>query len=148
MDILPETCYALSKIENIVAIKEASGNISKIAQIANLCGDDLHIYSGNDDQILPICSLGGLGVISVLSNIKPKFTHDMIYDFINGNIVDAKEKQLKAIPLINTLFSEINPIPIKAALSKIGFNFGIPRLPLVEMKNKEKLFSDFFDKIN
>ena len=103
-----------------------------MAQIANLCGDNLHIYSGNDDQSLPICSLGGLGVISVLSNIRPKFTHDMIWNFLNGNFEDAKNMQLNSIPLINDLFSEVNPIPVKAALNKMRFEFGIPRLPLVE----------------
>lgn len=137
LNINPETCWELSKIENIVAIKEASGNLSQVAQIAHLCRDNLHIYSGNDDQALPICSLGGLGVISVLSNIKPQFTHDMIFDFLNGNITESTKKQLDCIPLINNLFSEVNPIPIKACLNKIGFNFGKPRLPLIEM-DKEK----------
>lgn len=144
VNIAPETCLELSKIENIVAIKEASGNLSQIAQIANLCGDNLNIYSGNDDQVIPICSLGGLGVISVLSNIKPKFTHDMVWDFLNGDINSAKTKQLDSIPLINWLFSEVNPIPVKAALNKIGFNFGIPRLPLVEMsENKSDMIKNF-----
>ncbi|MBQ2938119.1 MAG: 4-hydroxy-tetrahydrodipicolinate synthase [Clostridia bacterium] len=143
INIEPETCLELSKIENIVAIKEASGNLSQIARIANLCGNNLHIYSGNDDQSIPICSLGGLGVISVLSNIKPKYTHDMIYDFFNDNIDEARKKQIDSIPLINSLFSEVNPIPIKAALNKIGFNFGSPRMPLIEIteKNKNTLFS-------
>ena len=109
-----------------------------MAQIANLCRDNLHIYSGNDDQIIPICSLGGLGVISVLSNIKPEYTHNMVLNFLNGNFSSAKNMQLDAIPLINTLFSEVNPIPIKAALNEIGFNFGITRLPLIEMSNQKK----------
>lgn len=138
LNINPETCWELSKIDNVVAIKEASGNISQVAEIAHLCGDNLHIYSGNDDQIIPICSLGGLGVISVLSNIKPKFTHDMVWNFLNGDIVLAREKQFEAIPLIKELFSEVNPIPVKAALNEIGFNFGIPRLPLVEMSEDKK----------
>lgn len=137
LNINPETCWELSKIQNIVGIKEASGNLSQIAQIAHLCGNNLHIYSGNDDQAIPICSLGGLGVISVLSNIKPQYTHDMIWDYLNGDIENAKNKQLKALPLINCLFSEVNPIPIKAALNNIGFSFGTPRLPLIEM-NQEK----------
>ncbi len=147
LNINPETCWELSKIENIVAIKEASGNISQVAQIAHLCGDSLHIYSGNDDQIIPICSLGGLGVISVLSNIKPKFTHDMVWDFLNGNIEEAKNKQLSALPLIETLFSEVNPIPVKTALNRMGFDFGFLRLPLVEMstEKKEKLFKKIVD---
>lgn len=144
INIEPETCFKLSKTKNIVAIKEASGNISQVAQIANLCGNNLTIYSGNDDQTIPICSLGGLGVISVLSNIKPQFTHDMIYDFLNGNIEKAREKQIKAIPLINSLFSEVNPIPVKAALNNLGFNFGLPRLPLLEMseEKRKKLFEN------
>ena len=134
LNINPETCLKLSKIENIVAIKEASGNLSQVAQIAHLCGDNLRIYSGNDDQAIPICSLGGLGVISVLSNLKPKYTHDMVWDFLNGDIENARKKQLDCIPLINELFSQVNPIPIKAKLNEFGFNFGIPRLPLVAME--------------
>ncbi len=95
-----------------------------------MCGDNLHIYSGNDDQAIPICSLGGLGVISVLSNIKPKFTHDMVWNFLNGNLEVAKNMQLESIPLINDLFAKVNPIPVKAALNKMGFEFGSTRLPL------------------
>ena len=141
VNILPETCLELSKIENIVAIKEASGDLSQIAMIANLCRDNLIIYSGNDDQIIPILSLGGMGVISVLSNIKPKYTHDMCYEFFNGNIKEAAKMQIDAIPIIKALFSEVNPIPVKAALNMIGYDFGIPRLPLIEMteQGKEKL---------
>lgn len=141
VNILPETCLELSKIENIVAIKEASGNISQIAKIAQLCKDNLYIYSGNDDQILPILSIGGIGVISVLSNIKPKEVHDICEKYINGNIDNAKEIFLKFLPLANSLFCEVNPIPIKYALSKIGYDFGKPRLPLVELKNKELIDS-------
>ena len=143
VNINPETCLELSKISNIVAIKEASGNISQVAQIANLCGDNLHIYSGNDDQIIPICSLGGLGVISVLSNIEPEYTHNMVWSFLNEDFDIAKKMQLDAIPLINALFSEVNPIPIKYALNEIGFDFGTPRLPLVEMsKNKKEILNN------
>ena len=142
LNILPETYFELSKLDNVVAIKEASGNISQIAKIASLCGKNLSIYSGNDDQAIPICSLGGIGVISVLSNIKPKFVHDMIFNYLDGNVLKAKDMQLEALPLINTLFSEVNPIPVKSALNKLGFDFGIPRLPLIEMSemNKQKLF--------
>lgn len=132
-NLAPSTCKDLSEISNIVAIKEASGNLSQIAQISKLCGDDLSIYSGNDDQILPILSVGGIGVISVLSNIAPQDTHDMIYKFLEGNVEEAKNMQLKAIPLINSLFSEVNPIPIKAALNMMGYQVGTPRLPLIEM---------------
>ena len=141
LNIAPATYLELSKIENIVATKEASGNISQIAEIANLCGDNLAIYSGNDDQVLPILSLGGLGVISVLSNVFPKDVHNMVEYFFNGNIKEATKAQLNAIPLISALFSEVNPIPIKAACNMMGFNVGKPRLPLVEMTDagKEKL---------
>ena len=138
VNITPATCKKLSKIENIVAIKEASGNISQIAEIANLCGDDLHIYSGNDDQITPILSVGGIGVISVLSNIAPEYTHNIVYNFEQGNIKEATSLQLKAIPLIKALFCEVNPIPVKAALNMLGYNVGIPRLPLVEMSDAGK----------
>lgn len=138
VNIEPQTCLELSKIDNIVAIKEASGNISQVAQISNLCGDNLYIYSGNDDQIVPICSLGGIGVISVLSNIKPKFVHDMVYDFFDGNIDKARKMQLNVLPLINSLFSEVNPIPVKYALNELGFNFRVPRLPLVEFSDTNK----------
>ena len=133
VNIEPKTCLELSKIENIVAIKEASGNISQVAEIAHLCEDNLHIYSGNDDQILPILSLGGLGVISVLSNVKPEYTHNIVQNFFSGNIEKATKMQLDALPLIKALFSEVNPIPVKAALNIQGYDFGIPRLPLTPM---------------
>ena len=141
INILPNTCKQLSKINNIVAIKEASGNLSQVAEIKNLCADELNIYSGNDDQILPVLSVGGIGVISVLSNIMPEFTHNMVEDFFNKNIQSSMEAQIKAIPLIKSLFCEVNPIPVKAALNMTGYNVGIPRLPLIEMniKNQEAL---------
>lgn len=138
VNIEPKTCLELSKIPNIVAIKEASGNISQVAKIANLCKDDLYIYSGNDDQILPILSLGGLGVISVLSNIYPRFVHNMVMDYLTGNWQKATASQIYAIPLINALFSEVNPIPVKYALNRIGFNCGKPRLPLIELSDENK----------
>ena len=138
VNITPETCLELSKIPNIVAIKEASGNISQVAEIKNLCKDELQIYSGNDDQILPILSLGGIGVISVLSNLFPKETHNIVFDFLDGNINKAIDGQIKAIPLIKALFSEVNPIPVKAGLNMVGYNVGIPRLPLIEMSEKGK----------
>lgn len=141
VNITPNTCLELSKVPNIVAIKEASGNISQVAEIKALCKDNLHIYSGNDDQILPVLSLGGIGVISVLSNIYPKDTHDIVINFLNGNIKTSTDLQIKTISLIKALFCEVNPIPVKAALNMIGYNVGIPRLPLIEMSNsgKEKL---------
>ena len=141
LNILPFTCLELSKIENIVAIKEASGNLSQVAEIAALCRDNLYIYSGNDDQILPILSLGGLGVISVLSNVVPHIVHKMTEDFFNGNIKEATKAQLDTLELTNSLFCEVNPIPVKAALNMIGYNVGKPRLPLIEMSHtgKERL---------
>jgi len=138
LNITPSTCFELSKIENIVAIKEASGNISQVAEIAALCKDNLHIYSGNDDQILPILSLGGLGVISVLSNIIPHDVHKMTHYFFLGEINKAIELQLKSLELTSALFCEVNPIPVKEACNMIGFNCGIPRLPLVELSNSGK----------
>lgn len=147
LNITPATCLELSKIDNIVAVKEASGNISQIAEIANLCKDNLYIYSGNDDQILPILSLGGLGVISVLSNIIPKDVHNMVKKFFNGDIKGATKLQLDTLKLTSALFSEVNPIPVKAACNMLGFNAGIPRLPLIEMSNsgKENLKNEMID---
>ena len=141
LNIAPATCLELSKLNNIVAVKEASGNISQVAEIASLCGNNLHIYSGNDDQILPILSLGGIGVISVLSNIIPNVVHKMTEDFFNGNIKEATKLQLDTLELTSALFCEVNPIPVKAALNMLGYNVGMPRLPLIEMSNlgKEKL---------
>lgn len=141
VNILPKTCLELSKIKNIVAIKEASGDISQVAKIANLCKDDLTIYSGNDDQIIPVLSLGGKGVISVLSNIMPKYTHNMTKKYLEGDLEEAKKMQLEVSDLIEALFTEVNPIPVKYALNLMGYKFGIPRLPLIELtdENKEKL---------
>ena len=139
VNILPQTCKKLSEIENIVAIKEASGNLSQIAEIAHLCKDNLNIYSGNDDQITPILSVGGIGVISVLSNIAPEYTHNIVENFENGNLKKSIESQIKAIPLVKALFCEVNPIPVKSALNMIGYNVGIPRLPLLEMSEAGKV---------
>lgn len=141
VNINPETCLKLSKIGNVVAIKEASGNISQVAKIASLCGDNLDIYSGNDDQVIPILSLGGKGVISVLSNIYPKYTADMVDYYLSGDVKKASKMQLDAIETIEALFSEVNPIPVKYALNKMGYDFGIPRLPLTELslENKNKM---------
>lgn len=136
VNITPETCLELSKIPNIVAIKEASGNISQVAKIASLCQDELAIYSGNDDQVLPLLSLGGVGVISVLSNLYPQFVHDMVIDYFNGNFEKSKNAQLEALELIDALFCEVNPIPVKAGLTMRGYNFGTPRLPLVPLSEK------------
>lgn len=139
MNIEPSTCFELSKIENIIGIKEASGNISQIAKISKLCGDNLSIYSGNDDQILPILSLGGKGVISVLSNINPKLTLSITNSFFKNAISEACYYQLQALPLIEALFAETNPIPVKYAINMLGFDFGSPRLPLIECSDELKL---------
>ncbi|MBQ7668565.1 MAG: 4-hydroxy-tetrahydrodipicolinate synthase [Clostridia bacterium] len=142
VNMTAETMYELSKIENIVAIKEASGNISQVAKIAYLCGDNLYIYSGNDDQVVPMLALGAKGVISVLADVEPQDTHNMVIEFMNGNIEASKAIQLRALDLINALFCEVNPIPVKAAVRKLGFDVGGVRLPLIEMseKNKEILY--------
>ena len=135
-NLLPETIAKLVKnVKNIVGVKEASGNISQIAKVKLLCGDDVDLYSGNDDQVVPILSLGGIGVISVLSNVAPKETHDMVMDYLNGDLEKAREMQLKALPLINALFSEVNPIPVKKAMSFMGWEAGPLRAPLSEMED-------------
>lgn len=133
-NILPATAKKLSEHENIAAIKEASGDLSQIAKTAELCGDDLDIYSGNDDQILPVLSLGGKGVISVLSNLMPKETDMICKNFFNGNFEAAKNAQLRLLPLINALFSEVNPIPVKAAMAAMGYGENELRLPLTQME--------------
>lgn len=141
-NILPETVVAIAEeAENVVAIKEASGNISQVAKLAQLSNGNIDIYSGNDDQIVPILSLGGKGVISVLSNVAPKQTHDIVAKYLEGNVQESLEIQLKALPLINALFSEVNPIPVKAAMNLMGKNVGGLRMPLTEMEdgNREKL---------
>ena len=141
VNIEPETCFELSKVPNIVAIKEASGNISQVDGIASFCHDNLFIYSGNDDQVLPILSLGGIGVISVLSNVKPLETHNMVWNFLNGNLSIARDIQLDLLPLISALFSEVNPIPVKKAMNLLGkCTDGIRRpLTVMEDANVEKL---------
>lgn len=138
VNVTPKTCLELSKIKNIVAIKEASGNLSQVAEIASLCGDNLYIYGGNDDQVLPVLSLGGMGVISVISNIAPKKFTSMLQYFFNGNIEKAIKIQLDSIDLIQSLFCEVNPIPVKEALNILGYNYGIPRLPLIELTELNK----------
>ena len=149
LNIEPKTCLELSKISNIVAIKEASGNISQIAKIASLCRDNLHIYSGNDDQTLPILSLGGIGVISVLSNIAPKLVHNMVFDYLSGNYTLSKDSQIKSISLIDSLFCETNPIPVKSALSMMGYDSMKVRLPLVTMSlEKQKILETEMQKFN
>ena len=135
-NLAPKTVYELSKVENIVAVKEASGNLSQVAEIAALVGPDFDIYSGNDDQILPVLSLGGKGVISVLSNVAPKQTHDMVMNYLNGDTKAATKLQLDAIELISALFCEVNPIPVKTALNLMGYEVGACKLPLCDMEPK------------
>lgn len=135
-NITPKTVLELSKVKNIVAVKEASGNLSQVAEIAALVGPDFDIYSGNDDQILPILSLGGKGVISVLSNIAPKETHDMVVKFFEGDLKGSIALQLGAIELISALFCEVNPIPVKTALDLMGYEVGPCRMPLCAMEDK------------
>lgn len=138
VNITPATYRELAKHPNIVAAKEASGNISQIAQIAQACGDELDLYSGNDDQIVPLLSLGAKGVISVLSNIMPRETHDICRLFFEGKIAESRTLQLKLLPLINALFSDVNPIPVKEAMNMMGWECGECRLPLVSMQPQAK----------
>ena len=142
INIQPKTvAYLVEHVENIVGIKEASGDIAQVAEMAALTRGKLDIYSGNDNQIVPLLSLGGKGVISVLSNVAPRFTHDMVAKYLNGDIKESCDMQLDAMPLINALFSEVNPIPVKAAMNLMGMEVGPLRSPLTEMEeaNKEKL---------
>ena len=135
VNITPENLKELSTLSNVVAIKEASGNISQVVQMKALCGDKINIYSGNDDQAIPILSLGGKGVISVLANIIPNAVHTMIKSYLNGDVKKALDLQLENLKLSNTLFIETNPIPIKTALNLIGKEVGPLRLPLYEMSD-------------
>lgn len=141
-NILPETVVRLCKdVENIVAIKEASGNISQIAHLAAIADGCVDIYSGNDDQIVPIMSLGGIGVISVLSNVAPKQTHEICQKYLDGDVKGACQMQLEALELCDALFCEVNPIPVKKALNLMGMEAGPLRMPLTEMEdaNAQKL---------
>lgn len=142
VNIEPATCKILSEHEKIVAIKEASGNISKVAEIIALAGEDLDVYSGNDDQIVPIMSLGGKGVISVLSNPLPKKTAEMTSLLLKGDYKGGAQIQLELLPLINALFCQVNPIPAKAAMSAMGYGENVVRLPLTPLEEQfeEKLF--------
>ena len=143
MSIKPETYLELSKHERIVATKEASGDISTVLKIKALCGDNLDIYSGNDDQIAPIMACGGKGVISVLSNILPRETHEMAMKGYNGDIKGCLDMQLKYLDLIDALFCEVNPIPVKAAMAALGYGENYLRLPLTPMEkdHEEKLIA-------
>ena len=141
-NIQPATAAYLAKnVKNIVGIKEATGDLSQIAKMMSLADGQLELYSGNDDQVLPILSLGGLGVISVLSNVAPTYVHEMCYKFFSGDIAGSCKMQLDALPLIDALFCEVNPIPVKAAMNMLGYKAGSLRAPLTEMTdaNKERL---------
>ena len=142
VNIAPETVASLVKnVDNIVGVKEASGNISQIAKIMNLTDGNIDLYSGNDDQIVPIMSLGGIGVISVLANVAPKETHDICAKYLAGDVKGSAELQLRALPLVDALFSEVNPIPVKKAMQLMGYEVGPLRMPLTELTegNTEKL---------
>ena len=138
VNIAPATVAKLAKHPNINAIKEASGNISQIVEIASLCGDEINIYSGNDDQIIPIMSIGGIGCISVLSNVLPKESAELCQKFFDGDIKGSAKMQLDYLPLINALFSEVNPIPVKAAMAAMGYCEDYLRLPLTPMEDAHK----------
>lgn len=137
--IMPQTVAELAKYDFVQGIKEATGNLSLVAEIAALCGEDFPIYSGNDDQILPVLSLGGRGVISVLSNVAPKQTHDMVKLYLEGHRQEALRLQLDFLPLIKALFSEVNPIPVKAALNLMGMEAGPCRLPLTTLEQEHQV---------
>ena len=135
----PETIAHLVKnVDNIVGLKDATGDLSHAAKTMNLCDGKLELYSGNDDQVVPLLSLGGLGVISVLSNIAPRQTHDIVMEFLEGDYKKAAKLQLDAIPLINALFCEVNPIPVKTAMNMLGWEAGPLRAPLCEMEDAHK----------
>lgn len=144
LNILPETICKLSNHSNIKGVKEASGNIAQVIEISRLVPKDFYIYSGNDDMIVPLLSVGGHGVISVVANILPKDTHNMVKYFLDGDLESAKKLQLQMKPLIDTLFIEVNPIPVKEAMNILGMDVGNCRLPLVPMsiKNREKLIRE------
>lgn len=141
VNILPATCKELSKVENIVAIKEASGNIDQVTEIKALCGDDLDVYSGEDGIITPILSVGGIGVISVLSHLCPRETHEICQKYFDGDVKGSAALQLKYHDLVKALFSDVNPIPVKAAMNLMGWNVGHCRMPLIDMapEAEEKL---------
>ena len=139
VNILPETFARIAtEHKNVVAIKEASGNISQVAELAALADGCIDIYSGNDDQVVPLLSLGGVGVISVLSNVMPKLTHDMVMSYLNGDVKLSRQLQLSVMNLNKALFCEVNPIPVKEALNMMGWNAGAVRSPLCEMEPQHK----------
>lgn len=136
VNLLPKTVYELSKLENIVGLKDATGDLSYTVEVIRLCGPDFAVYSGNDDVIVPLLSVGGVGVISVLANIAPRETHDLVDFYLNGNIKESAALQLKYKPLIDALFVEANPIPVNKALELMRYDVGPLRLPLVEASSE------------
>ena len=148
-NIQPKTLAQLVKnVDNIVGVKEASGNIGAVAQIMHLCDGNIDLYSGNDDQVVPLMSLGGIGVISVLSNVAPAYVHDMVYRYLSGDVKGSRKMQLDALPMCDALFCEVNPIPVKAALNLMGKEVGPLRAPLTEIEPAhrdvlEKAMKDF-----
>lgn len=147
LNINADTLKTLSKHKNIAGVKEASGNISQVVEIGMFCDENFCMYSGNDDQVVPLLSVGGIGVISVVANIAPKIMHDMVESFLEGNVKRAMELQLEIKPLNDALFCEVNPIPVKTAMNLLGYNVGNLRLPLVDMadKNLERLKKELTD---
>lgn len=138
-NILPKTAAALVRdVENIVGIKEASGNISQVAELMHLTGGKIELYSGNDDQVVPLLSLGGLGVISVVSNVAPRYMHELVTSYLEGDTEKSRRMQLDVLPLCHALFCEVNPIPVKAAMNLQGKEVGPLRLPLTEMEPENK----------
>ena len=138
-NIQPQTLAHLVKnVDNIVGVKEASGNIGAVAQIMHLCDGSIDLYSGNDDQVVPLLSLGGIGVISVLSNVAPRYVHDMVMKYLDGDIEASRKMQLNALPMCDALFCEVNPIPVKAALNIMGKEVGPLRAPLTEIEPAHK----------
>ena len=148
-NIQPQTLAHLVKnVDNIVGVKEASGNIGAVAQIMHLCDGNIDLYSGNDDQVVPLMSLGGIGVISVLSNIAPAYVHDMVYKYLDGDVEGSRKMQLDAVPICDALFCEVNPIPVKAAMNLMGKEAGPLRAPLTEIEpahreELKKIMKDF-----
>ncbi len=139
VNIQPKTIADMvAEVENIIGVKEASGDLSQVAELLSLTQGEIDVYSGNDDQIVPIVALGGKGVISVLSHVAPKDTHDMVIKLIEGDVEGSRNLQLKYIPLITALFSEVNPIPVKAAMELMGFQAGPLRMPLTRMEEAHK----------
>jgi len=136
LNVLPETLKELSAHKNIAGVKEASGDISQVVEIGTFCSDDFALYSGNDDQVVPLLSVGGIGVISVVANIIPKEMHEMVTSYLDGNVKRAMELQLKIKPLNDALFCEVNPIPVKTAMNILGYKVGPLRLPLTSMSDR------------